>query len=316
MTTSRTDAPDTSWADTGDDDGHAASRHSGMDRHDPESYDPAAVLAGLAPRGATAEMPAAQASFDGILERPEWAKSSPPEVVAEAWSALEAAVEAANDAERATKALVGEQASAERVEAARVRSAVAAGRPVKASAPGRDFPAERRHLSAVAAGHRERCSRLRTTYDELVEVQRPDWAARIVESMPSAKASALKALAEAGDRVARLLGDAGAAQALLIEPGGSLVALPVLPVRRFLEAMQALAQEIEASAPLGGDSLVHPRMDPPYRDREQISASIRAGVVDSRGHWLADLERREGYRLSSLTRGIPLGDKPSEDTAW
>lgn len=314
--TSRTDI-DTSWAaDTGDDDGEPRRRHSGMERHEQSDFDPAAVVAGLGPRGGTAEMPAPQASFDDLGIRPSWHEAATPTPVAAAWSALADAIEEADDAERAERALVGEQASAERVEAARVRALVASGKPVKASAPGRDWSAEKRHSSAVAAGHRERCGRLRQRYDELVGQHRPDWAARIVESLPSAKASTLAALAEAGDRVERLLAAAEAAQALLIEEGGSVVSLPTLPVRRFLEAMQALATEIEASAPFGGEGLVHPRMDPPYRDREQISASIRAGVVDSRGHWLADLERLEGYRLSSLTRGIPLGDKPSEDTAW
>jgi len=316
MTYSRRDL-DTSWADTtDDDDDQPQQRHSGMDHGQNDAdIDPAAALATLPPRGGTAEMPGAMASFDDLGERPSWHSCSPPAPVAEAWAALEAAVEAAVDAGRAEGALTLQQASAERTEAARVRSAIAAGKSVKPStAP--DWSAGRRHLAAVSAGHRDRARRVRAEYDDLVLEHRAAWSARIIALLPDSKAATLKALATAGLMVERLLADAEAAQALLLVEGGSLVALPVLPVRRFLEAMQALAQEIEASAPLGGDSLVHPRMDPPYRDREQISASIRAGVVDSRGHWLADLERREGYRNSSLTRGIPLGDKPSEDTAW
>lgn len=310
---SRTDI-DTTWAaDTGDDDDQHA-RHSGMERErqDPD-IDPA-TLAQLPPRDSTASMPASSVPFDEIGIRAEWHSASPPAAVAAAWSALEEAIEAALEAERAEGALTLEQASAERIERARVTKLIAAGKEAKPSAAGVDWPAARRHLEAISAGRRVRAHRCRDTYDDLVEQHRPDWAARIVAQLPDSKAATLDALAKAGLMVERLFADAEAAQALLLVEGGSLVALPTLPVKRFLDAMQALAGEIESSSPLGGEGLVHPRMDPPYRDREQISASIRAGVVDSKGHWLADLERREQYRQSSFTRGIPLGEKPSEPT--
>ncbi len=314
MTTSRTDVPDIGWAgDLGDDDGsEPRQRHSGMDRHGQADFDPAAVLAALAPRGATAEMPAAQASFDAILERPEWAKSSPPEVVARAWSALETAVEAANDAERAERALDGEQASAQRVEAARVRSLTAAGKVAKPSA-GRDFSAEKRHLEAVSAGLREKARRVRVEYEALLEQHREGWCSRIIEQLPSSKAATLKALAMAGQAVERLLGDAEAAQALQLESGGSVASLPTFQIRRFVEATQALAAEIQTSPQLGGVDLCHPRMEPSWAERQQQAAPLLHGVVDSGVHWLAELERREGYRLSSFTRGVPL-PKPPEST--
>jgi len=315
MTYSRTDDLNTDWADVGDDDGRPQQRHSGMDRdpQDPD-VDPAKILAELPPRDGTVGMPASGSSFDDLGTRPEWHAAATPAPVAAAWAALEGAIDAAVDAERAERALSGEEAQAERVEAARVRSAVASGKAVKASASVRDFPAERRHLEAVAGGYRERARRARGEYHAAVEQHRDDWSGLLVASLPDSKAATLKALTGAGSMVERLLADATAAQALALVPGGSVVPLPVLPVRRFVEAVQALADEISASAPLGGADLVHPVMTPPYRERQQIGVMLLHGQIDSSVHWLAELERREQYRFSSFTRGIPL-PKPSE-SAW
>jgi len=321
MTYSRHDI-DTSWADlggddTGADDSEPRQRHSGMDGTEVENYDPAAVVAALGPRGGTAETPAPQASFDDLGIRPSWHEAATPEPVAEAWSALLQAIEAALEADADQRSLSGEQASAERTAAARIRGLVASGKSVKLSAtPGRQWDGERRHLEAVSAGRRDRATRCRATYDALVLEHRAGWNARIIEGLPSSKAATLAALSTAGQMVERLLGDAQAAQALSLEEGGSLVPLPVLPVRRAVEAMEALAGEIDGSVALGGEGLVHPRMEPSFRDREQMAASIRHGVSDGSGHWLAELERREGYRLSAFTRGIALGPKPSEAAEW
>jgi len=217
--TSRSDI-DTDWADLGDDDRPA--RHSGMDREvDPETFDPGALVAELPPRGGTGTTPAALASFDGLLERDSWHSAETPAPVAAAWQAVEEAVEAANEAGRAERALDGEEAQAQRTEAARVRSATAAGKVAKAAAPGRDFSAERRHSAAVAAGHRERARRCRAEYDELVQAHREGWAALLVETLPSSKAQTIEALADAGERVGRLLEQATAAQAMLLVEGGS-----------------------------------------------------------------------------------------------
>ncbi len=312
--TSRHDI-DTGWAnDLGDDDGEPRQRHSGMDRTEPESFDPAAVLAALPPRGATADMPAAMASFDDLGERPSWheAAATPPQVAA-AWATVLAALEAAVDAAHDESALTLQQASAERIETARVTKLIAAGREAKPStAP--DWSAGRRHLAAVAAGHRDRARRARGAYDALVLEHQPTWCASIIASLPGAKAATIAALTEAGDHVERLLAAASAAQTMQLEPGGSLVALPVLQVRRFVEAAQELADEVEASEPLGGVGLCHPAMTPSWAERQQIGASLLHGVVDSGAFWLAELERREQYRLSAFTRGIPLGEKPSEPT--
>lgn len=308
---SRTDAPDISWADTGDDDGQTQ-RHGGMDR---EQHDPATVLAGLPPRGGTAATPTSAADFDSLGERPDFHEASPPAPVATAWAAVEAAVEAATEAERDERSLDGQEAQAQRVEAARVRSATASGKVVNASA-GRDWAAERRHLAAVAAGHRERARRLRGEYDALVLEHQQDWCERIVESMPSAKAATLDALTDVKDRVERLLGAASAAQAMQREEGGSVVSLPTVQVRTFCEVAQALADQIEASPQLGGVDLVHPRMEPSWRDREQMAVGIRHGVIDGSTHWLAALERSENYTRSSFTAGLPLGEKPSGESTW
>ncbi len=298
-------------------------RHSGMEGHEPSEYDPAQLMreitggdaVELPPRSAGSAPPSVS-SFEEAGERPDWHKAAAtPEPVAASWAALEDAIEAAVDAERAERALTLQQASAERTEAARVTKLTAAGQVAKPSA-GRDWAGQRRHLAATAAGHRERCGRLRATYDATVLEHQPAWAARIVERLPDAKASALAALAEAGRLVERLLADATAAQALLLAPGGSLAPLAVLPVRRFVEAAQAVAGEIEASDQLGGDALVHAAMTPSWRDREQMASGIRHGVIDSSSHWLAALERSEGYRNSSFSRGIAVGERPSEDTTW
>lgn len=314
MTTSRTDI-DTSWADTGHDDGQPQRRQTGMDGHDPESFDPAALVADLPPRDGTAATPS-QANFDDLGIRPEWHSGRPPAPVAAAWQSVEEAVEAATEAERAERALDGEEAQAQRTEAARVRSATASGKVVKAAAPGRDFPAERRHSAAVASGHRLRARKCRGEYEILVEQHAPDWAATIVASLPSAKASALEALTEAGLQVERLLADAEAAQTMLRVEGGSVVSLPTFAVRQCAASMQALADTIEASAQLAGVDLCRPRMEPSWSERQRIGASLLHGVVDSGTFWLAELERREQYRLSSFTRGIPLGERPSEVTQW
>lgn len=319
MTYPRTHDLDTSWADLGGDDpdnaGEPRQRHSGMDGHEPESFDPASVLAELGPRGGTAEMPAPMASFDDLGIRPSWHEAATPEPVAEAWSAVLEAIAAALDAAHDESAHAGEQASAERTEAARVRAAVASGKSVKPST-GPDWSAGVRHLAAVSAGRRDRARRVRVEYNALVLEHRSGWNARIIESLPSSKAATLAALSTAGQMVERLLGDAQAAQALSLEEGGSLVALPVLQVRRCSEAMQALAGEIDSSVALGGEGLVHRAMSPSYRDRESMAAGIRHGAPDGKGHWLAELERREGFRLSSFTRGIALGPKPSEAVEW
>ncbi len=310
---SRTDAPDTSWADTGADDPRPM-RHSGMDGHEPENYDPAALAAELPPRDGTAVAPS-QANFDDIGARPEWHAASTPGPVAAAWVAVTDAVQAAVDADRRERALGGEEAQAQREEAARVRSATANGKSVKASA-GRDWAAERRHLAAVAAGHRERARQCRATYETSVLEHRAAWTAQLVESLPAARTSALAALAEAGDRVERLLAAASAAQALLLAPGGSVVSLPVLQVRRFCEAVQALAVEIEGSPQLGGVDLVRPPMEPTWAERQSIGVMLLHGVIDSSTHWLAELEAREGFALTSFTQGAALGRPPSEATQW
>lgn len=311
--TSRHDL-DTSWAQLGDDDDQPRQRHSGMDGREQSDFDPAKVLAEIGPRGAMADMPAQVASFDQLAERPSFHESATPAPVAAAWQAVEDAIEAAVEAERAEVALTAEQGQAQRTESARVRAAVASGRTVKLSAtPGRDWDGERRHLEAVAGGHRDRARRCRVEYDAIVLQHRDGWAARIIEGLPAAREQAIKALAAAGQMVERLLADAEAAQALLLVEGGSLVALPTLPVKRFLDAMQSLAGEIESSSPLGGEGLVHAKMEPSYRDRQQIAAALLHGVVDSSARWLAALERREGYRLSSFTAGVPL-PKPPEPT--
>lgn len=312
---SRTDDIDLGWADLGDDDDRPVQRRSGMDRdpQDPD-VDPAQLLAELPPRSGAGSMPASGASFDDLGTRPEWHAASPPAPVAAAWAALEGAVDAAVDAERAERALVGEEQQAERLEAARVRTAIASGKAgVKASASVRDWAAERRHLASVAAGHRERARRARDEYDAAVEQHRQAWSGLLLASLPDSKAATLDALAKAGLMVERLLADATAAQTLALEPGGSVVPLPVLPARRFHEAMRALADEISASPQLAGVDLVHPVMTPPYRERQQIGAMLLHGVVDSSVHWLAELERREQYRFSSFTRGVPL-PKPSDPT--
>lgn len=315
MNYSRTDDLNIGWAGDLGDDAEPQQRRSGMEREvDPEHCDPGALVAALGPRDSTAATPS-QAPFDSLAERAAWHSASPPEVVARAWQAVEDAVAAAVDADRLERAVDGEEAQAERTEAARVRALTAAGKPAKASA-GRDFSAERRHLAAVAAGHRERARRARDAYSGLVEQHRPAWAASLIEQLPSAKASALEALTEVGDRVERLLGDATAAQSLSLETGGSMVALPVLPVRRFLEALEVVAAEIEASVQLGGEALVRPQMTPSWSARQQIAAGIRHGQLDSGAHWLAEVERREGYRLSAWTRGIAMGEKPSETAQW
>ena len=263
MTTSRTDAPDIGWADLGDDD-QPQQRHSGMDRspQDPD-VDPAAIAAELPPRDGTAGMPAQVASFDALGERPSFHEASPPEPVAASWSAVLEAVEAANVAGQLERALDGEEAQAQREEAARVRSATAAGKVVKAAAPGREWAAERRHRAAVAAGHRQRARQCRTEYDELVEQHRAGWAALLVETLPSSKAQTLEALTEAGSMAERLLAAAEAAQALLLVEGGSVVTLPTLEVNRFVQAAQTLAELIEASDQLGGAHLVRPKMSRP-----------------------------------------------------
>jgi len=312
---SRTDAPDIGWADLGDDADQPQRRQTGMER-EVENYDPAALVAGLPPRDGTAGTPAAMASFDDDLGiRPEWHSAATPVPVAAAWSAVTSAIEAATEAERDERALDAEQAQAERVEAARVRKLVAAGKPAKPSA-GRDFPAERRFSAAVAAGRREAARRARSDYEALVEQLRTAWSVQLVESLPSAKAQAIKALTEAGRMVEQLLASSEAAQTLLRVEHGSVVPLPVLPIRQCAASMQALAIEIDGSDQLGGVDLVRPAMTPSWADRAQIGASLLHGIVDSSTHWLAELERREQYRLSSFTRSVPLGPKPPETTQW
>lgn len=313
--TSRTDI-NVDWADLGDDDDQPQQRHSGMDRgqNDPD-VDPAAALAALGPRGGTSEAPAQVASFDGLSERPAWHEAATPPSVAQAWSAVLEAVEAAVDAERAERSLIAEQAQAQRAETARVRAAVASGKTVKLSTtPGRAWGDEQRHLEAVAAGHRERARRVRGQYDEIALQQGATWAARIIEDLPNGKAAALAALAASGDHVERLLAAASAAQAMILEPGGSVVSLPTVEVSQFVQAAQALAELVEASEPLAGVGLCHPAMSPTWAERQQQAASLLHGVVDSRAYWLADLERREGYRLSAFTRGVPLPKPP--ETTW
>lgn len=314
--TSRTDI-DTSWADLDDDDGQddqPTRRRSGMDGGGDGGFDPARVLAELGPRTSAADMPA-QTSFDDLGVRDDWHASATPPPVAAAWSAVEDAVEAAVEADRAERALDGEQAQAQRAEAARVRGAIAAGKPAKPStSPGRDFSAERRYRAAVAAGYRERARRLRAEYDALIEQHREGWAARIVEGLPGVKAGALEQLLEASRLVEQLLGDAQAAQALLLEPGGSVVSLPTLPLTQLVERIAEVAGTIEASDQLGGVDLVHPRMQPSWRDRQQLAAGLMHGQPDSNAYWLADLEKSEGYRFSAFTRGIPLGERPFATT--
>ena len=316
--TPRTDAPDTSWAgDLGADDDQPRQRRSGMDREvDPTSYDPGALVAELGPRGGTGGTPAQVTNFDDLGERPSWHSAATPAPVAAAWSAVVEAVEAAVEADRLERALGGQEAQAQREEAARVRAAVASGRTVKAAAPGRDFPAERRHSAAVAAGLRLRARKCREAYDLAVQEHREGWAALLVETLPSSKAQAIEALADAGERVGRLLEEASAAQALQLEPGGSVSSLPLLEVNRFVQAAQTLAGTIEASDQLGGEAMVRPPMSPPYRDREAVGVALLHGVVDSGTFWLAEIERREQFRLTSWTRGVPLGERPSEVTAW
>ncbi len=311
---SRTDAINTDWANVGDDDDQPTQRRSGMDR-EVENYDPAALVAGLPPRDGSAGMPASGSNFDDIGERPPWHSAATPEPVAAAWAAVLAAVDAAVDADQLERALDGEEAQAQRTEAARVRSAVAAGRTVKASA-GRDWAAERRHLAAISAGHRDLARQRRVEYDDLVAQHQAAWGASLIEQLPSAKEQTLKALAMAGHLAERLLDDATAAQTLALEPGGSVVPLPVLPVRRFMEAMEAVASEIQASPQLAGEGLVRPPMTPSWSARQQIAAGIMHGQLDSGAFWLAEVERRERFQLTSFTRGIPLGDKPSEVTQW
>lgn len=310
--TSRTDAIDIGWAELGDDDGQQR-RQTGMEGHEPEHFEPGALAAALPPRDGAAGTPPSTAGWDDLAERPEWHAAATPPAVAGAWRAVEEAVEAAVDAERDERALGGQEAAAQRVESARVRAAVAAGKSVKAS-PGRDWSAERRHLGAIAAGRRDQARRLRGEYDELVLEHRDAWAARIIEDLPSAKAQALKVLAEASAAVEQLVTAASAAQAMQLERGGSVVALP--SVRQCVEAARSLADEIEASDQLAGIDLCRPPMTPSWYERQQISASIRAGVVDSAGFWLAEVERRENYKLTAWTRGIPLGERPSEATSW
>jgi len=313
--TSRTDI-DVSWAgDLGDEGDQPRQRHSGMER-EVETFDPSKVLAEIGPRGAMADMPAQVASFDGLSERPSFHEAATPPVVAQAWQALLEAIDAAVDAERAARSLIAEQAQAQRTEAAAVRASVASGKSVKLSTtPGRAWGDEQRHLEAVAGGHRDRARRVRAQYDEVCLQHQPTWAARIVEGLPSAKEQAIAALTEAGDRVERLLADASAAQTMQLEPGGSVVSLPTLQIRRFVEAAQTLAGEIEASPQLAGEGLCHVAMTPTWAERQQIAASLLAGVVDSGAYWLAELERREQFKRSSFTRGIPL-PKPSEVTEW
>ncbi len=301
--------------DLDDDDDQPVRRETGMEREQSD-FDPATLVAELGPRDGAAGTPATAASSDSIGGRPEWHSANPPAAVAAAWAAVEEAIGAAVDADRNERAIDAEEAQAQRVESARVRSAVASGKVVKAS-PGPDWAAQRRHLSSVAAGYRLLAAQKRGTYDALVLEHQPTWAARIVEGLPDEKAKALAALSEAGNRVERLLAAALAAQSLLIEEGGSVVALPTVAVRQFVEHAQALASEVEGSAPLAGEGLCHARMTPSWRDREQLAAGVRHGAIgDGSAHWLAELERREGYKLSSFTRGVPLGPKPSESATW
>lgn len=303
---------DISWAgDLGDEGDQPRQRHSGMER-EVESFDPSKVLAELGPRGAMADAPAMVAAFDSLGERPSWHEAATPEPVALAWSAVLEAIDAATEAERDERALGGQEAAAQRVEGARVRAAVAAGKSVKAS-PAPDWSGQRRHLASIAAGFRERARRLRTEYEAIVVKQRPTWGARIIEDLPNGKAAVLAALATAGDHVERLLADASAAQAMILEPGGSVVSLPTIEVSRFVQAAQALAELVEASDQLAGVNLCHPAMEPTWAQRQQIAAALLHGVVDSRVHWLAALERREGYRRTSFTAGVPL-PKPPEPT--
>jgi len=212
--------------------------------------------------------------------------------------------------------LGGQEAQAQREETARVRSATAAGRTVKPSASVRDWAGERRHLAAVAGGHRERARRVRGAYDAMVLEHRATWSALLVETLPSSKAQTIEALADAGERVGRLLEQATAAQAMLLEPGGSVTTLPTLEVNRFVQAAQTLAELIEASDQLGGAHLVRPKMSPAYRDREAVGVALLHGVVDGSTFWLAEIERREQFALTSWTRGIPLGTRPTETTTW
>ncbi len=314
--TSRTGAPDTSWADLGDEEGQPQ-RRSGMDRppSDDVDLDPAAVMAELPPRGGSAGTPASAASFDDIGERPSWHEAATPEPVAASWQAVEAAIAAADEAERDERSLDSEEAQAQRTEAARVRSAIAAGKTVKASA-ARDFASERRHRASVAGGHRERARSLRGAYDALVEEHRAAWCASIIADLPSAKASTLEALALAGERVEELLGAASAAQTLQLTEGGSVVSLPSITVRKFAATAQALAREIEESPQLGGVDLVRPPMEPSWPERQAIGVMLLHGVLDSRTHWLAEIERREGYSLTRYTEGVPLGRPPSGDATW
>jgi hypothetical protein len=275
----------------------------------PEHFDPAALAAALPPRGGSVGAPPSASSFDDLGIRPEWHEASTPAPVAAACSAVEAAVAAAVDADRAERALDGEEAQAQRTEAARVRSATASGKAVKASA-GRDFASERRHRAAIAAGCRDRARGLRGAYDALVEQHREGWAAQLVEQLPAAKASAIEALVDVADRVERLLGAATAAQALLLADGGSVVSLPSITVRQFVEGAQALAAEVEASPQLGGEGLVRPPMTPSWSERQAIGVQLLHGVLDSRTHWLAGIEAREDYSLTAFTQGVPLGRPP------
>ena len=177
--------------------------------------------------------------------------------------------------------------------------------PPKVGKQTRDWAAEIRRAEAIAEGSRDRATGLRAMYTGMVERHIPSWSAGLAALLPSQQGKTREALLNAQGLLERVLASVDAATNLAVAEGGSAVALPYGEVRAALDGLQA-AVDLVGREQCAGVNLSHPPMTPSWRDREQLAASVRAGVIDSSGVWLADLERREGYKLSEFTHGLGL----------